>query len=76
MFQIKIRLLCLIQITVIIVISNTCFLVFFEELALILQYSKPDTSDYQNYIITEFVTELQIKLYHIFKQEYITTRKR
>jgi hypothetical protein len=60
--------------TVTIVISNSYFPVFFEELALISQYSKPDTSDYQHYIITEFVTESQMKLYHIFKQEYITTR--
>lgn len=33
-------------------------------------------SDYQNYIIMEFVTESEMKLHHLSEQEYITARKR
>jgi len=71
----RIQILCPIPITVIAFISNSGLPVTFEESALKLQCSKSDTSDYQNYISTDFVAESDMKLCHLSKWEYIKARK-
>lgn len=68
----QIQILCRVPSLFSILFQIQAFLSPSKKSALESQHLKHNTSDYKKNIITEFVTETQVKFYHVSKLEYIT----